>query len=112
MRGVDRGDRGDLSLEAMFASDQTGWSGGQEVSSDDQNAGKHPQPTCSQPVRTFQSDRKIQAGVGCSSRLVDPEGQVTLNLYRFRIMWDLFTTFVLLRSSKHSLNIKSCWFLQ
>lgn len=29
-----------------------------------------------QPVRTFQSDRKIQAGIGCSGTLMDPEGHV------------------------------------
>lgn len=29
-----------------------------------------------QPVRTFQSDRKIQAGVGCSGRLMDLECHV------------------------------------
>lgn len=59
------------------------------------------------PVRTFQSDRKIQAGVGCSGRLMDLEGPG-----HDKPLQDLFTTFVLLRSSKHSLNIKSCRFLQ
>lgn len=59
-----------------------------------------------QPVRTFQSDRKIQAGAGCSGRLMDPEGPG--HVKPLQVQNHVGPS----GSSKHSLDIKSCWLLQ
>lgn len=62
-----------------------------------------------QPVRTFQSDRKRQAGVGCGGRLMDPEGPGHVKPLQVQNHVGPFHNIC---SSKHSLNIKSCGFLQ